>query len=138
MRIGDKKYLAHRVAFEAYRHPIPEGLTIDHLCRVPACINPDHLEPVTLRINILRGVGPTAVHAAQTHCYQGHEFTNENTFRTKNGGRVCRMCDRMSYWLNRKKVLVQRKDYYQRNRDKVKARVSAYRERIKNGTSISP
>ena len=47
---------AHRVAYEIVKGPIPEGLTIDHLCRVRACINPDHLEPVTGRENTLRGV----------------------------------------------------------------------------------
>lgn len=49
--------LAHRVVFEATRGPIPEGLQLDHLCRNPSCVNPDHLEPVTNAENQRRGKG---------------------------------------------------------------------------------
>lgn len=47
---------AHRYAYELVVGPIPDGLTIDHLCRVRACVRPDHLEPVTNRENLLRGI----------------------------------------------------------------------------------
>lgn len=67
--------LAHRVAYEALVGPIPEGLTIDHLCRVKLCVNPAHLEPVTRRENIRRA----AEQDRPTHCPQGHEYTPENT-----------------------------------------------------------
>lgn len=83
--------LAHRVSWEIYRGPIPEGLTIDHLCRVRHCVNPDHLEPVTLQTNLHRGEGKRG---SQTHCQKGHEFTLENTYITKAGTRVCRICRR--------------------------------------------
>lgn len=81
----------HRVAYEAAKGPIPEGLHIDHLCRNRACCNPDHLEAVTKRVNTLRGVGPTAQNSAKTHCKWGHEFTPENT-RQRKGGRECLAC----------------------------------------------
>lgn len=83
--------LAHRVAYEAAVGPIPEGMSLDHLCRVRACINPAHLEPVTSRTNTLRGVGVTAVNARKTHCDRGHEFTEANT-RLRGGRRYCRAC----------------------------------------------
>lgn len=72
--IHRKKVPAHRLAWELFRGPIPEGLEIDHLCRVRACVNPDHLEPVTSQINCLRGVSPLAANAKKTHCPRGHEL----------------------------------------------------------------
>lgn len=87
---------AHRVVYEMLIGPIPAGLVIDHLCRVPLCVNPAHLEPVTDRINALRGIGIAAVNAAKTHCIHGHEFTPENTRFRSNGSRNCRACDRFS------------------------------------------
>src|SRR5690349_9784178 len=83
----------HRVAYERLVGPIPDGLALDHLCRVRHCINPDHLEPVTWRENILRGASEVARLAARTACSKGHEFTPENT-RINNGARACRRCDR--------------------------------------------
>lgn len=46
---------AHRAIYKRFRGDIPDGLYLDHLCRVPACVNPDHLEPVTLQVNTQRG-----------------------------------------------------------------------------------
>ena len=83
---------AHRVAWELTNGPIPEGLVIDHLCRNRACQNPKHLEPVPFAENVLRGVGPSAEHARQTHCHRGHEFTESNTMIESNGARRCRTC----------------------------------------------
>jgi hypothetical protein len=83
---------AHRAAYILFVGPIPEGLFIDHLCGVPACVNPRHLEPVTNRENLLRGPGPAGRHARQTHCKRGHEFTLANTRISKRGERICRAC----------------------------------------------
>lgn len=95
----------HRVAFELMVGPIPEGLYIDHLCHngdplCPSagdcfhrrCVNPAHLEAVDRRENNLRGNSFCARHARQTHCYKGHEYTPENTIRSRETGRQCRTC----------------------------------------------
>ena len=84
---------AHRAAYELVNGPIPDGLVIDHLCRTTLCIEPSHLEAVTPRENTLRGDGPSARAAKQTHCRHGHEFSLENTYLDpKRGKRVCRRC----------------------------------------------
>lgn len=92
---------AHRLAYEHFVGPIPEGLVMDHLCRVPACVNPSHLEPVTVRENNLRGYSFAGNQARQTHCIHGHEFTEENTL-VGSGQRSCRECSRIKarrrYW----------------------------------------
>jgi hypothetical protein len=85
--IGNKRTaLVHRLSYEAHNGPIPDGLTIDHLCRNKTCVNPDHLEPVTLAENIRRAA------AAITHCVHGHELTPENLLNRKDGKRNCRTC----------------------------------------------
>lgn len=89
-----RKVYAHRAVYEAVVGPIPEGFQIDHLCRNRGCVNPDHLEPVTRRENLLRGVGFVAVNAAKTHCPKGHPYDEENTYQTPTGRRVCRTCMR--------------------------------------------
>lgn len=95
-RDGEKSVVAHRWAYEQAKGPIPEGLVIDHLCRTPLCVNPAHLEAVTNRENVLRGVGYTAEKARQTHCIHGHEFTPENTrySPSRPNSRECLTCKR--------------------------------------------
>ena len=84
---------AHRAAYEAFRGPIPPGLTIDHLCRTPSCVNPDHLEPVTHRENILRGRSLFAMNAKKTHCPRGHPLFGDNVYiRIDHRGRECKSC----------------------------------------------
>lgn len=85
---------AHIVAYEVLVGPIGPGDQHDHTCRVRHCVNPAHLDPVTQRENILRGVGPTALHAAATRCINGHPFDIQNTRVRRDGARSCRACDR--------------------------------------------
>jgi len=82
---------AHRLYYQLYRGVISSELVVDHLCRNRACINPDHLEPVTQWVNNARGVGVSAENLKKTHCKNGHEFTKENTIVGKNR-RSCRAC----------------------------------------------
>jgi hypothetical protein len=87
--------LAHRALYELMVGPIPEGLQIDHLCRNRGCVRPDHMEPVTQQENIRRGMA-SGSRGRQTHCANGHEFTEENIRRTGPEGRyrVCRACQK--------------------------------------------
>lgn len=87
-----KKVYAHRWSYEYFIGPIPEGWEIDHLCRNRACVNPDHLEAVTHRENILRGTAPPAVNINKTHCPKGHALSGANLKRKPNGHRECRTC----------------------------------------------
>lgn len=90
--------VAHIWFYKRAKGPIPEGLELDHLCRVRACVNPDHFEAVTHEENILRGVSPTAINARKTHCDHGHKFTPENTYVRPSNTRTreCRICRRES------------------------------------------
>lgn len=103
---GERYVYAHRYSYEAFTGPIPEGLQLDHLCRVKACVNPLHLEPVTCRENLMRGKTVAAAKAAQTHCIHGHEFDTANTYYQTNGTRRCRTCHRHAYqrWYARQKM----------------------------------
>lgn len=81
---------AHRFAYEALIGPIADGMTLDHLCRVRNCVNPEHLEQVTHEENLARI-------PARTHCPRGHEYNEANAHPQINPktGRVtarCRTC----------------------------------------------
>ena len=97
---------AHRYAYELLVGPIPDGLTLDHLCRNRACVNPDHLEPVTQKVNTLRGEGLAAQNARKTHCPEGHPLNGDNLYQQPgNGYRRCRECGKIKDRLrNRKKM----------------------------------
>ena len=89
-----KHVSAHRFAWRALVSSIPEGMTLDHLCRVRYCVNPAHLEAVSLRENILRGESPSAQNARAARCPQGHPFDLFNTYFCPDGSRCCRTCQR--------------------------------------------
>lgn len=103
--INYKPIRVHRLMYEHFIGAIPEGLVPDHLCRVRCCVNPWHIEPVTSRINTLRGDGPSARQAQQTHCKRGHEFIPENTYVKRDGARNCRICLRELWKSYRKRRL---------------------------------
>jgi hypothetical protein len=80
----------HRAAYEAFVGRSPDGLVIDHLCRVRHCVNPAHMEPVTRAENTRRGVPHNSL---KSHCPQGHPYDTPNTY-TGAGRRDCRTCRR--------------------------------------------
>lgn len=91
-RDGRTQY-AHRWHYEQAFGPIPDGLTIDHLCRNRACINPAHLEAVTRQENTARGMSPSAVTARTGYCQHGHLMEGYNVILIKaTGKRRCRAC----------------------------------------------
>lgn len=92
-KVGDSPVPAHRFSYEHYFGSIPEGLQLDHLCRVRSCVNPAHLEPVTQAENIRRGESPPARNARKTHCPQGHAYQGDNLI-IDGGYRRCRTCKR--------------------------------------------
>jgi hypothetical protein len=117
-----RKRPAHRVAYELFCDEIPEGLVIDHLCRVRCCVNPDHLEPVSFQENVRRGdqgKHRAAIESAKTCCPKGHEYTPENT-RVYKTSRFCKKCAREQY-----------KKWRAKNIEKVRAYMRDYQKKWK-------
>ena len=96
-RVDGRMFKAHRFAYELFVGPIPDGLELDHLCRVRTCVNPEHLDPVTHAENVRRGESGKvngARQRAKTHCPQGHPYAGENLYVNSDGKRRCRTCNR--------------------------------------------
>lgn len=85
---------AHRWAYEAMRGPVPSGLVLDHLCHTPACVNPAHLEAVTVAVNNDRSLSGPHVAKRSTACANGHLWTEANTRSRVDmpNTKVCRIC----------------------------------------------
>lgn len=92
---------AHRFSYEDKKGRIPRGKPLDHLCSNPPCVNFNHLEPVTIRENIMRSRNFVAVNAKKSVCFRGHELTKNNCYPShlRRGERQCRACDRLKYRL---------------------------------------
>lgn len=103
---GTTPTTAHRVIYEEYVGPIPDGLELDHVCHTRdttckggqscphrCCVNPDHLEPLTPKENTYRGRSFSAINAKKTHCPKGHPYSEKNT-KVSKGWRFCRTCAR--------------------------------------------
>jgi hypothetical protein len=86
--------VAHKRAYTVLVGRVPKGKQLDHLCRNRRCFNPKHLEPVTCRVNIMRGEGLAAKNAAKTHCKRGHPLEGGNLRSEARGWRLCRQCTR--------------------------------------------
>lgn len=90
----------HRYFYESLVGPVPDGLELDHLCRNPPCVNPEHLEPVTHAEN-MRRYSESHVNSfpslENSHCPHGHAMTEENTYVKPNGGASCRECGRAAW-----------------------------------------
>lgn len=87
---------SHRFSYLRAYGEIPPGMELDHLCRIPSCVNPEHLEPVSHRENLRRAHFTVTKQraAARTHCPQQHEYDDANTYVNRAGARECRTCGR--------------------------------------------
>ncbi len=118
---------AHRFAYELLVAPIPPGMTLDHRCVNPACVNPAHLEVATRRVNALRGTGPAALAARQTHCKRGHPFDATNTRIRRDGSRQCRECDRLAADTESRRTY--QREYYRRRKGRSPPHLAAVERR---------
>lgn len=139
VQVARKMRSLHRLAYELLVGPIPAGLQIDHVkkrgCTSTACCNPAHLEPVTHKENVLRGIAPPAQNARKTHCAKGHAFSGANLCTRPNGRRECVTCRRAANaaWQRAHPGRDKERNarYYAQNRVRVRARQRARRIALK-------
>lgn len=125
--LDGKGALAHRWSYEHFVGPIPDGLQIDHLCRNHACVNPEHLEPVTASENVLRGIGPQLASERfrqKTEFPKGHPYSDENTYIRDGHGRTCMTCKRAhrkkEYALNRERAIARAAEWRRANPERAR------------------
>lgn len=115
--MAGKTVMAHRFAYERVYGAVPEGKEIDHLCRIPLCVNPAHLEVVDRQENNRRSNSPSALNMRKLECKRGHPYTEESAY-LHGGRRICRACrsvtKRAFYAKHRPKLLEDMKNYYAR------------------------
>lgn len=122
---GKAYYPAHRVAVKISGRQTPTDLTVDHLCRNRLCVNPDHLEMVTLEVNILRGDCPTAKNARAKKCTRGHSLSGKNliVLKSRPEWRQCRKCEKVRYLKykakNKKRLSKRWRDAYYKRKDRI-------------------
>ena len=97
---GQSLVYAHRFLYKQMIGEVPIGLQLDHLCRNRKCVNPDHLEVVTPKTNINRGICSNRI---KTHCPQGHPYTEVNTYHHPQGWRICKICQKNSHINDKRK-----------------------------------
>lgn len=109
-----KKEYAHRFMYKTIKGEIPEGLVIDHRCRNKRCVNPDHLEPVRQRENVMRGESITALNVQKETCSRGHWLGGDNiriVVKPDAVRRQCKACDREYHRIRRDRINPNRKRY---------------------------
>lgn len=136
VRDGKRKTaMAHRWAYERLVGPIPDGLDLDHLCRVRDCVNPAHLEPVTRSVNLLRGDRRTG--PRKTHCVRGHLLGGDNLYIDSHGKRSCRLCRLEAKRAMRKRIR-EDPELAGEYRAEDAARAREYRTRKRGGKPANP
>lgn len=101
--------LAHRYSYILYTGPIPKGTQIDHLCFNRKCVNPNHMEAVSPRLNVLRSNNIASKNFYKTKCWRGHDFSVDNTYRAPTGNRHCKSCRKINKTTYRQKLRSQGK-----------------------------
>lgn len=121
-----RNVLAHRLSYELFVEPIPAGLIVDHKCRNPRCVRPDHLQAISQQENVERGKRRVA-------CPKGHLFTAENTYRSPKGHRRCRACrqERSRAWrkAHLEEARAQARESYRRHSEKRKVYIRDWKRR---------